>query len=103
MCFRPWFVRAIDFRHPRLNPYFVEWEQVLPRDVDAALTSLYFHSSFPEEAAFCAFVALERGPIMPLVAASKKLIKFDPEPDILSLLDLSCPTQPLTEASNGIR
>jgi CRP/FNR family transcriptional regulator, cyclic AMP receptor protein len=39
----------------------------------------FYSSSFPQEVAFCAFLTLEKGPIMPLVAASKKLIKFDPK------------------------
>jgi hypothetical protein len=38
-----------------------------------------------------------------LIEIMEGLPVIHPEPDILSLLDLSCPTQPLTEASNGIR
>jgi hypothetical protein len=40
---------------------------------------LRIYSSFIIEVAFCAFGILERRSIMPLVAASKKLSKFDPK------------------------
>jgi CRP/FNR family cyclic AMP-dependent transcriptional regulator len=43
------------------------------------LPSKRLYTSFSQEVAFCAFVALERGPIMSLVAASKKIIQFDPK------------------------
>jgi CRP/FNR family transcriptional regulator, cyclic AMP receptor protein len=43
------------------------------------LAFLRFYSSFPQEIAFCHSKLLRRGPIMPLVAASKKLIQFDPK------------------------
>lgn len=32
-----------------------------------------------------------------------RIARHPPGPDILNLLDLSCPTKPLTKASNGIR